>query len=292
AGGAEPLAPAVHAILSGIGLTAEPPGGGRAREKWESLKALADLAEDMAADGADLTGFVTELERRAMEQHAPPVEGVTLASLHAAKGLEWDAVFLVGLTEGMLPIIYAETPEQIEEERRLLYVGVTRAREHLHMSWALARSPGGRRSRRPSRFLEGLSHQLPAPAVKAGRRSERTAGRRPAVPLHCRVCGKTLAAAPEQKLGRCAGCPADYDEALLESLRSWRSAAAKEAKVPPYVVFTDVTLQAIAERVPTTEADLLAIAGIGRVKLERYGEAVMELCRSAGDSSVTSVTDE
>ena len=142
------LVTTVHHILAGIGLTPEAPGGGKAREKWESLKALADLAEDLAAEGADLPAFVTELERRASEQHAPPVEGVTLASLHAAKGLEWDAVFLVGVTDGMLPIIYAETPEQIEEERRLLYVGVTRARAHLALSWALARSPGGRRARR------------------------------------------------------------------------------------------------------------------------------------------------
>jgi DNA helicase II / ATP-dependent DNA helicase PcrA len=280
----EPLAPGVHAILSGIGLTAEPPSGGKAREKWESLKALADLAEDLAAEGANLAAFVAELERRAAEQHAPPVEGVTLASLHAAKGLEWDAVFLIGLTEGMLPIIYAETPEQVEEERRLLYVGVTRAREHLHLSWALARSPGGRRSRRPSRFLDGLSPRTPVVS-----RVERPSGgaKKAAAPLHCRICGKTLAVAAEQKLGRCATCPADYDEALLESLRSWRSAVAKETKVPAYVVFTDVTLQAIAERVPTSEEGLLAIAGIGRVKLDRYGDAVLDLCRAA-----TSVTGE
>lgn len=81
---------------------------------------------------------------------------MTLASLHAAKGLEWDAVFLVGLTEGMMPITYAKSEEQIEEERRLLYVGVTRARLHLGLSWSLARSPGGRASRRASRFLSGL----------------------------------------------------------------------------------------------------------------------------------------
>ncbi|MCT9932539.1 ATP-dependent DNA helicase UvrD2 [Planotetraspora sp. A-T 1434] len=280
----EPLAPGVHAILSGIGLTPEPPGGGKAREKWESLKALADLAEDMAAEGANLAGFVTELERRAMEQHAPPVEGVTLASLHAAKGLEWDAVFLIGLTEGMLPIIYAETPDQVEEERRLLYVGITRAREHLHLSWALARSPGGRRSRRPSRFLDGLS-----PRTASVSRTERSAGggKKLAAPLHCRICGRTLAVAAEQKLGRCSTCPADYDEELLEKLKSWRTAVAKEAKVPAYVVFTDVTLQAIAERVPTSEEGLLAIAGIGRVKLDRYGEAVLDLCRAA-----TSVTGQ
>ena len=82
--------------------------------------------------------------------------GVTLASLHAAKGLEWDAVFLPGLAEGNLPIVHAQTEEAIEEERRLLYVGVTRARERVFLSWSVARSPGGPRSRKPSRFLSGL----------------------------------------------------------------------------------------------------------------------------------------
>lgn len=99
--------------------------------------------------------------------------------------------------------------------------------------------------------------------------------------MSCRVCARSLTTAPEQKLGRCATCPADYDEALLENLKVWRAATAKEAKLPPYVVFTDVTLQAIAERAPTTEQELLSIAGIGRVKLDRYGEAVLGLCRAA-----------
>ncbi|GII80921.1 DNA helicase [Sphaerisporangium rufum] len=279
AGAGEPLAQAVHDILSGVGLTPEPPGGGGARERWESLKALADLAEDLAAEGGDLPRFVAELERRATEQHAPPMEGVTLASLHAAKGLEWDAVFLVGLTDGMLPIVYAETPEQVEEERRLLYVGVTRARLHLHLSWALARSPGGRRARRPSRFLDGLTGVRAPVRAPAASRGPRAARPRVAAPLLCRVCGKTLTVAGEQKLGRCATCPADFDEDLLARLKLWRTNTAKAAKVPTYVVFTDVTLQALAERVPTTEEDLQAIAGIGRVKFERYGEAVLEICR-------------
>ena len=274
----EPLAPAVHAILGGIGLTPEPPTGGTARERWESLKALAELAEDMAVQGAGLPEFVAELERRAAEQHAPSVEGVTLASLHAAKGLEWDAVFLVGLTEGMLPIVHAETPEQIEEERRLLYVGITRAREHLHLSWALARSPGGRRSRRPSRFLDGLTRS--ARAVREERPARFARGPRQAGPVLCRICGRTLVKAAEQKLGRCLTCPADYDEELLARLKAWRAKVAKEAKVPAYVVFTDLTLQAIAERVPRSEEELLAIAGIGRAKLDRYGEAVLGLCRA------------
>jgi len=84
------------------------------------------------------------------------MEGVTLASLHAAKGLEWDVVFLPGLSDGNLPIVHAQTDEAIEEERRLLYVGVTRARQRVYLSWSLARSAGGRRSRQPSRFLDGV----------------------------------------------------------------------------------------------------------------------------------------
>src|SRR5690606_14090033 len=156
---------------------------------------------DLAAEGADLPAFVAELERRAAEQHAPPVEGVTLASLHAAKGLEWDAVFLAGLTDGMLPIVYAETPEQIEEERRLLYVGITRARVHLHLSWALARSPGGRKARRPSRFLDGLAGR---PSGRGRAASSFPRERRAvAAPVSCRVCARTLITGAEQKLGRC-----------------------------------------------------------------------------------------
>jgi DNA helicase II / ATP-dependent DNA helicase PcrA len=87
--------------------------------------------------------------------HAPDTGGVTLASLHAAKGLEWDAVFLPCLTDGAIPIVYAQSDEALEEERRLLYVGLTRARDRLFLSWSLAREPGGR-ARKPSRFLEDL----------------------------------------------------------------------------------------------------------------------------------------
>ncbi|GCD35030.1 DNA helicase [Streptomyces chrestomyceticus JCM 4735] len=149
----------VRAVLSDMGWTSVPPAGsGAVRDRWESLAALVRLAEDFAKarPAATLADLVAELDERANAQHAPTVEGVTLASFHAAKGLEWDAVFLVGLTEGMMPITYAKTDEQVEEERRLLYVGVTRARLHLGLSWSLSRAPGGRAVRRPSRFLDGL----------------------------------------------------------------------------------------------------------------------------------------
>jgi DNA helicase II / ATP-dependent DNA helicase PcrA len=159
AGQLAPGAAEVRDILAGLGLTRDaPPGRGAARERWESLEALAQFAADYfaARPGAVLSGFAAEFARRASMEHAPAMPGVTLASMHAAKGLEWDAVFLPGLAEGNLPIVYAQAEEAIEEERRLLYVGVTRARQHLFLSWSLARSPGARPSRKPSRFLDGL----------------------------------------------------------------------------------------------------------------------------------------
>ncbi|HYT10054.1 MAG TPA: ATP-dependent helicase, partial [Mycobacteriales bacterium] len=142
------LADLVRDVLSGLGWAASaPPPGGAARERWESLAALVAVAEELAAvqPEAGLGDLVAELDQRAAAQHAPTVQGVTLASLHAAKGLEWDSVFLVGLVEGTLPIQHAVTDEQVDEERRLLYVGVTRARERVALSWSLSRTPGGRR---------------------------------------------------------------------------------------------------------------------------------------------------
>ncbi|AEH08425.1 MULTISPECIES: ATP-dependent DNA helicase UvrD2 [Protofrankia] len=262
-----------------------PNGSGAQRERWENLAALVRLAEALvAADpGATLDHFVADLADRAVHQHIPTVEGVTLASLHAAKGLEWDAVFLVGLAEGTLPIIHAQTPAQIEEERRLLYVGVTRARERLALSWALARHEGGRRSRRPSRFLDGLA---PRSASSAGRPAGgpahpgvdgagalRSRGR---AAVRCRVCERPLVG-QAARAGRCDGCPANIDQALFERLRAWRSARAREQSAPAFVVFTDATLMAIAEHRPTSVAELVGIPGIGQAKLDRYGEDVLAL---------------
>jgi DNA helicase-2/ATP-dependent DNA helicase PcrA len=157
--GGEPLPVAVRHVLTGMGYTAAAPGGGAAaRERWESLAAIAQLADDMHADkpSATLSDFAVELTQRAELGHAPVVDGVTLASMHAAKGLEWDAVLLPGLVEGVLPIVHAKTPDAIAEERRLLYVAVTRARSHLYLSWSAARAPGSRPSRARSRFLDDI----------------------------------------------------------------------------------------------------------------------------------------
>ncbi|MBY8845415.1 ATP-dependent DNA helicase UvrD2 [Streptomyces sp. SP2-10] len=283
----------VRAVLSGEGWTSEPPAGsGAVRERWESLAALVGLAHDLAAarPRATLADFVAELDERANAQHAPTVQGVTLASLHAAKGLEWDVVFLVGVAEGMLPITYARTDEQIEEERRLLYVGVTRARERLHVSWALSRSPGGRPNRRPSRFLDGLrsgtaptvgrtgpgagggvERGVTASATAVPRRTQRT-------PARCRVCGRTLTDAGEMKLMRCGDCPSDMDEGLYERLREWRAVQAERSGQPDFCVFTDRTLMAIAEACPDGPAELARIPGVLSRKLRSYGADVLAIC--------------
>ncbi|WP_395656030.1 ATP-dependent DNA helicase UvrD2 [Nocardioides sp.] len=273
-GSADGIVESVTAILGGMGWSPEAPAGrGQTRDRWESWHALVNQAAEFAStpvDGVlpDLNAFVDDLDRRAAEQHAPVADGVTLATFHAAKGLEWDAVFLCGLQDGTLPITYAEGPAAIEEERRLLYVGMTRARVDLHLSWALARNPGGRGSRKPSRFLDPL---LPdeARAQRDLPRQRKVAG--------CRECGRPLSTGAEKKRGRCADCPASYDEELFERLREWRKERAGEESVPAFVVFTDATLQLIAEQKPRTPEALLRINGIGRSKLERYGNEVLDV---------------
>ncbi|MQA80065.1 MAG: AAA family ATPase [Streptosporangiales bacterium] len=273
------LADRVADVLGASGYRRQAPtGGGAARERWESLAALVRLSADLAAADSDasLGTLVAELDERSAVQHAPTPDGVTLASLHSAKGLEWDAVFLVGLTDGTMPIVYAETPEQVEEERRLLYVGVTRARQRLLLSWSRARQPGGRANREPTRFLTGLMSSVGAAREPAGARRAVTPK---SGPTPCGVCGRKLSGAVERKLGHCLTCPGDVDGDLFARLVEWRRSAAGDQHVPAFVVFTDATLTAIAEQRPSTHKELSAVAGVGTRKVDLYGPAVLALVR-------------
>jgi DNA helicase-2/ATP-dependent DNA helicase PcrA len=282
----EDLVAQVSAVLAGMGWSSEAPTArGQARDRWESLTALVSQAEEYAAAevAPTLEGFTAELDRRAHEQHAPVAEGVTLATLHAAKGLEWDAVFLAGLQDGSMPITYATTPEAVEEERRLLYVGITRARKHLALSWSLARNPGGQARRKPSRFLTGLRPEsvTDRPAVQTGTK----AGRKRSKASVCRMCRRPLATARERNRGYCADCPLPYDEAVFESLKQWRKQRAEAESVPAFVVFSDATLEALAEVRPTDRQGLLRVNGIGAAKLERYADDVLAVLADASGSS-------
>ncbi|WP_407341537.1 ATP-dependent helicase [Pengzhenrongella phosphoraccumulans] len=246
-----PMPDVVRDVLLSVGWAEKPPAArGAARERWESMQALVALADDLAArHQASLRDLVVELDERASAQHAPTVEGVTLASLHAAKGLEWDAVFLASMSEGLMPISLAESDEAIAEERRLLYVGITRAREHLELSYARSRNPGGRASRRRTRFLDGLWPD------DAGQRR--------------RAAGTARSTSP--------ALSGQYDPVLFERLRDWRAEVALDTDKPAYTVLVDATLAAIAEVRPATTAELAQVKGIGPAKIDRFGPALLAL---------------
>lgn len=161
----------VRDILRGFGLTDDPPpAGGALRDAWEARAAVLRLAEEVP-EGTTLRAFSEELIARGRSQHEPALRTVTLATLHAAKGLEWDHVHLVGLSEGLLPISYATGFDAIDEERRLAYVGVTRAGRSLSLSWS-EQGTGGR-PRQPSRFLQEIGTGI----LDAGGGRARPAGR-------------------------------------------------------------------------------------------------------------------
>jgi DNA helicase-2/ATP-dependent DNA helicase PcrA len=253
AGLPEPVEDQVRGALEAAGWTPEAPTErGARREEWESLDALDRLAKEILAGGIDtMAQLVAVIADRQAHDHAPSAAGVTLASLHAAKGLEWDAVFLAGLSDGLVPISLADSPADVAEEGRLLYVGVTRARVHLTLSFATSRVSGGAASRKLSRFLAGLWPE------------DGRGARRPA-PAAVAEAGELDPAATQ----------------LFNALRAWRVETAQAASVPAFTVLPDVTLRAIAARRPTTSRELAAVPGIGPVKIARYAADLLTLVNS------------
>jgi len=243
----------------------EEPDGEEARQRHASLVTLLGIAERLearpggsgaeeeAADAvAGMALFLEEVGRRAAQEAEGTGGGVNLLTYHRAKGLEFDAVLLPAVEEGVLPIRQASTPAEVAEERRLLYVGLTRARVHLWLSWAARRAgPSGReQSRKPSRFLDDL---VPPGGSRVRPRAVAT--------------GMT-------RTGRAS---VRADGPLAEQLRAWRRKRAEADGVPAYVVFNDRTLAALSERQPRSRGELLAVEGIGPSKLDRYGDELLAL---------------
>ncbi|MBM7366224.1 ATP-dependent DNA helicase UvrD2 [Gordonia hydrophobica] len=252
AGGPPPPMPPVDAVrhaLHQVGLTESEPKGANARARWQQLLRLVEIVESIAAEdpGLDFAGVVGKLEERSKMRHAPIGAGVTLSSMHAAKGLEWDAVFLTGLHEGSMPLGRAsKTTDDVEEERRLFYVGITRAREHLHLSWSLARGEGRGAKRRRSRFLEAL-----VPATPSGMDFE---------PL------------PERT---------EPDPDVLVALTAWRKAFADEHEIMESNVMSKTMVRTIATAVPTTLADLAKVRGFGQARTDEFGAAIIAVVDAA-----------
>ena len=241
---------------SELGFETAAETGPEARERNESLALLVETAEGAAVvnPNLDAAGLFRQFTTLAADEAAGSAEGVELLTLHRAKGLEWDAVLLPALEEGTLPIRQAEDDDELAEERRLLYVGLTRARRHLLLSWARRRAGPGDREvrRRPSRFLRDL---------------QRGSGRN-------RV---TIFSSP-------AGTPSPgrtRDASLLAALKDWRLERSRADKVPAYVVAQDATLEAIVDAHPTSLAGLRRVRGMGPARLERYGEEMLAVVRAA-----------
>jgi DNA helicase-2/ATP-dependent DNA helicase PcrA len=258
-----------------LGLTAGGDAGGdEARERQASLELLLRIVEDVASaaapaetDGATVADVIAELGRRDTEEAAGVGSGVNLLTYHRAKGLEWDAVFLPALEEGLLPIRQAKEAVEIDEERRLLYVGITRARRRLALSWAARRAgQGGKEgSRKPSRFLALLEDG----DRQAGRHSggDRQVAHQPG-------SRRIVALEPAGGNGSAGGAA---DAHLLEALQLWRRDRARTDAVPAYVVAHDSMLLAIAEARPASATALARVKGMGPTKLERYGDAILAI---------------
>ena len=245
----------VRDVLSGVGWAPEAPSGQAGSERWSNMNAIVGWADDSQAQ--TLSAFVAELDERVAYQVEPDKAGVELATIHAAKGLEWDAVFLVGIAEGLLPISYAKTAAAREEERRLLYVAITRARDLLTLSWARSRGADGRGKRKRSRLLDGIwpeEARVGAPKKKA------------------RASTRALNQAFEEEAS-----PQAIE--LFGRLKAWRLEVSRQAGVPPFAVFTDQTLRDIAQAMPKNTTQLRVIRGIGDVKVQRFAAPVLALVR-------------
>jgi DNA helicase-2/ATP-dependent DNA helicase PcrA len=234
-------------------------------DRATNLAALLRLAHDYQAVDAQTTtaGFLAWLNDVTAEQPQSDGDGVEIATFHAAKGLEWPIVHLAGLEQGLVPITYARSREALGEERRLLYVAITRAQRELHLTWAQQRTFGERTvSREPSLYLDELERAC-ARLGGDGRRSPRPRARSPR--SDAREPAATTASDP-----------------VLLALKKWRSDRAKAAAVPAYVIFHDRTLEAVAAARPRTHDQLLALPGVGPVKVSRYGDDLLEVVATNG----------
>lgn len=244
-----------------------------------AMTELADLATEQldlnpAMTTADFVAWLSSDNRANTGRTAPDGrafgEAVELSTFHAAKGLEWPVVHLVGLEEGYVPISHAATPEARGEEQRLLYVAVTRARSELHCSWAQTRAFGERLSgRQPSPWLAVLSRRI----------DELTNLRSPVQPGHHLATSRRLLA--EARGGDSAADP------VRRALSEWRSRAAKAALVSPRAVLADEVLDAIVARRPTTMAELADIDGFSPIRRQRTGAELLALIANADEAPAT-----
>jgi len=258
----------------------------RSEEQREHVDALVRLGREyLAAEGGtgSVDGFLGFLQAalRNDDSDVARDDAVELLTFHRAKGLEFDTVFVTGVERGLVPISYAKTTDALDEEQRLLYVALSRAERVLHVSWARRRAVGARTANRtPSPWLGRVERAI---ATLEGRDPEPEADPRQRIADARRAVSDASGAKADRRHPAHALDAAD--RALYEALVEWRRKISKAASTPAYVVFHDATLVAVAEARPRNRGQLLGVAGVGPVKVERYGDAVLELVAAHAPST-------
>ncbi len=270
--GAGPLAPRLtdlEAVVDEVGdESADDLGAtGLTDERRANLEVLVRLGHEyLTLDPAGTSqGFADWLAATLRNDDvAADADEVALVTFHRAKGLEWPIVVVAGLERGFIPIGQATTAEQIDEESRLLYVALTRAERELHLTWAEQRTFGTRAMTRSPSPLLGVIDDV-CEVMRGGR------------PEHD---NRAALRSVRHKLGEHKRAAQESNDPLLLALKQWRLTRARAAATPAYTIFDDKTLNAIVEHRPRTKTALRGVPGIGPVKLERYGDEVLDLVSS------------
>ena len=224
------------------------------------------LASQLESENIEF--YMQTNERYSLKSRLEPK--ITLASIHATKGLEWDHVFVLGVSDGYLPFIQAETQDEINEELRLLYVATTRAKENLYLSWAKSRdSDSGERV--ISRFL----NQKNKINVAIDETVYTTISRKNEITkdlMRCKNCEKPLVSGSEVILQRCKNCPSKLPSEYLLAAKKWRAEQAIIENLPEFLIFSDASLEAFVEAIfeVKSESEFLKIVGVDEVKFGKY----------------------
>lgn len=212
------------------------PAGAKARETWQITATIRTQGRQLISAGHSVAEVIDAFHQRMNRQAHTQEEAVTLMTLHKSKGTEFRVVVIPACEKGFLPVNQAKSAEEKAEEQRLFYVGCTRAKQLLMISWAELRThpvSGKAQKRKPSPFIPG---------------QQKPKKQRP----------KDL---PETE--------------VVQALREWRFNRATEDEVPAFVIMANTTLLEIADLMPANLGELRAVKGMGPKKVALYGEDIL-----------------